>query len=322
MIQVKVYQELQELIGGTPIVKLHGFKEKFNIGADIFAKLEFLNPAGSIKDRVALEMILDAEEKKLLRPDSVIIEPTSGNTGIGLAAIAASKGYRIILTMPESMSVERRILLKAYGAEIVLTPANLGMSGAIKKARELADSIEHSFIPGQFTNLANPQSHYKTTGPEIWEDMKGDVDILIAGIGTGGTISGAGRFLKEKNPNIKIISVEPSGSPLLSKDSVGTHKLQGIGAGFVPFTLDINIYDEIIAVSDKDAYESSRLIAKEDGNWVGISAGAALHAAKIVGSRFENKNKKIVVIIPDGGGKYLSTGLFDGGEANEWQDWN
>lgn len=317
MILVKVYQELKDLIGNTPIVKLNGFKKKFNIGAQLFAKLEFLNPAGSIKDRVALEMILDAEEKKLLRPDSVIIEPTSGNTGIGLAAIAASRGYKIILTMPESMSIERRILLKAYGAEIVLTDPKLGMSGAIRRARELAEEIEHSFIPGQFTNLANPKSHYKTTGPEIWEEMSGDIDILIAGIGTGGTITGAGKYLKERNPNIKIIGVEPSGSPLLSKGVVGTHKLQGIGAGFVPMTLDINIFDEIIAVSDNDAYSSSRAIAREDGILVGISAGAALYAAKVVGSRFENKNKKIVIIIPDGGGKYLSTGLFDGGDLDE-----
>ena len=314
---MNVYQELEELIGHTPLVELKGFDETNGISAKIFAKLEILNPAGSIKDRVALEMIKDAEEKKLLRPDSVIIDPTSGNTGIGLAALAASKGYRIILTMPESMSIERVVLLKAYGAEVVLTPEAQGMSGAIKKARELAQSIEHSFIPGQFTNLANPLSHYKTTGPEIWNDLSGDVDILISGIGTGGTISGAGKYLKEKNPNIKIIGVEPLGSPLLSKGKIGPHKLQGIGAGFVPITLDINIYDEVIAVSDNDAFKSARSVAKNDGVLVGISAGAALHAAKIVGSKYENRNKKIVVIIPDGGGKYLSTGLFDGGDGIE-----
>ncbi len=314
---MKVYQELAELIGNTPMVKLNGFEEKLNIGAQIFAKLEYLNPAGSIKDRVALEMILDAEQKKLLHEGSVIIEPTSGNTGIGLASIGASRGYRVILTMPESMSVERILLLKAYGAEVVLTKASEGMKGAIKKARELAEEIPNSFIPGQFTNLSNPLSHYKTTGPEIYEALSGKVDILIAGIGTGGTISGAGKFLREKNNNIKIIGVEPFGSPLLSKGKIGVHKLQGIGAGFVPITLDIDIYDEILAIKDSDAFKAAREVALYDGVLVGISSGAVLEAAKIVGQRPINKNKRIAVILPDGGAKYLSTGLFDGGDLGE-----
>ena len=314
---MKVYQELAELIGNTPMVKLNGFEEKLNIGAQIFAKLEYLNPAGSIKDRVALEMILDAEQKKLLHEGSVIIEPTSGNTGIGLASIGASRGYRVILTMPESMSVERILLLKAYGAEVVLTKASEGMKGAIKKARELAEEIPNSFIPGQFTNLSNPLSHYKTTGPEIYEALSGKVDILIAGIGTGGTISGTGKFLREKNNNIKIIGVEPFGSPLLSKGKIGVHKLQGIGAGFVPITLDIDIYDEILAIKDSDAFKAAREVALYDGVLVGISSGAVLEAAKIVGQRPINKNKRIAVILPDGGAKYLSTGLFDGGDLGE-----
>lgn len=314
---MKVYQELAELIGNTPMVKLNGFEEKLNIGAQIFAKLEYLNPAGSIKDRVALEMILDAEQKKLLHEGSVIIEPTSGNTGIGLASIGASRGYRVILTMPESMSVERILLLKAYGAEVVLTKASDGMKGAIKKARELAEEIPNSFIPGQFTNLSNPLSHYKTTGPEIYEALSGKVDILIAGIGTGGTISGAGKFLRERNNNIKIIGVEPFGSPLLSKGKIGVHKLQGIGAGFVPITLDIDIYDEILAIKDSDAFKAAREVALYDGVLVGISSGAVLEAAKIVGQRPINKNKRIAVILPDGGAKYLSTGLFDGGDLGE-----
>jgi cysteine synthase A len=308
---MKVYQELSELIGNTPIVRLKGYEAKLNIRGNIFAKLEYLNPAGSIKDRIALEMILDAEKKKLLKKDSVIIEPTSGNTGIGLAAIGASKGYRVILTMPESMSVERILLLKAYGAEIVLTKASEGMKGAIKKALELAKEIPHSFIPGQFTNLSNPLAHYKTTGPEIFKSLSGRVDILIAGIGTGGTISGVGKYLKEKNPRIKIIGVEPLGSPLLSKGTIGTHKLQGIGAGFLPITLDVNVYDEILAIADEDAFRAAKQVALSDGVLVGISSGAALEAAKIVGQRLENKNKRIVVILPDGGAKYLSTGLFD-----------
>ncbi len=314
---MKVYQELAELIGNTPMVKLNGFEEKLNIGAQIFAKLEYLNPAGSIKDRVALEMILDAEQKKLLHEGSVIIEPTSGNTGIGLASIGASRGYRVILTMPESMSVERILLLKAYGAEVVLTKASEGMKGAIKKARELAEEIPNSFIPGQFINLSNPISHYITTGLEIYEDLSGKVDILIAGIGTGGTISGAGKFLREKNNNIKIIGVEPFGSPLLSKGKIGVHKLQGIGAGFVPITLDIDIYDEILAIKDNDAFKAAREVALYDGVLVGISSGAVLEAAKIVGQRPINKNKRIAVILPDGGAKYLSTGLFDGGDLGE-----
>ena len=255
--------------------------------------------------------IKDAESKKLLVSDSVIIEPTSGNTGIGLAALAAARGYKIILTMPENMSIERVKLLQAYGAEIVLTDAKLGMKGAIQKARELAKEIPHSFIPGQFTNLANPLAHYKTTGPEIWTDLAGAIDIFIAGIGTGGTISGVGKYLKERNPDVKIIGVEPLYSPVLSKGKSGSHKLHGLGAGFVPITLDMDIYDEVIPVSELDSYRAARDVAKIDGVLIGISSGAALHAAKIVGKRIENKGKNIVVLLPDGGGKYLSTPLFE-----------
>lgn len=308
---MRVFQGLSSLIGHTPLVDLKGFKTKYNLGAKILAKLEYFNPAGSVKDRIALEMIKDAEKKKLLVSDSVIIEPTSGNTGIGLAAIAASLGYRIILTMPENMSIERVKLLKAYGAEVVLTPENLGMKGAIKKARELAADIPHSFIPGQFSNLANPQAHYKTTGPEIWNDTSGVVDILISGIGTGGTLSGVGKYLKERNPDIKIIGVEPKDSPILTKGKSGKHNIQGLGAGFIPITLDMSIYDEIIDVDTVDAYQAARDVAKVDGVLVGISSGAALYAAKIVGKRLESKGKNIVVLLPDGGAKYLSTPLFD-----------
>lgn len=308
---MKVFQGLASLIGNTPLVELKGFKSKHNLGAKVLSKIEFFNPSGSVKDRIALEMIRDAEEKKLLVKGSVIIEPTSGNTGIGLAALGASKGYEVILTMPDSMSFERIQLLKAYGAKVVLTDSKLGMKGAIKKARELAEEIPHSFIPGQFSNLANPLAHYKTTGPEIWKDTSGKVDIFIAGVGTGGTITGVGKYLKEKNPNIKIIAVEPSKSPILTKGKAGSHNLQGIGAGFIPITFDIDIYDEVIDVAESDAYLASRDVAITDGVLVGISSGAVLHAAKIIGKRLENKDKNIVVLLPDGGSKYLSTELFE-----------
>lgn len=308
---MKVFQGLSQLIGHTPLVELKGFKNKYNLGTKILSKVEFFNPGGSVKDRIALEMIKDAEEKKLLVKDSVIIEPTSGNTGIGLAALAASRGYKAILTMPDSMSYERIRLLKAYGATVVLTDSKLGMKGAIKKARELAEETPHSFIPGQFSNLSNPQAHYKTTGPEIWNDTSGMVDIFIAGVGTGGTITGVGKYLKEKNPDIKIIAVEPKDSPVLTKGVSGSHNLQGIGAGFIPITFDINVYDEVIDVSDEDAYNAARDVAKLDGVLVGISSGAVLHAAKVVGKRIENKGKHIVVLLPDGGSKYLSTKLYE-----------
>lgn len=308
---MRVYRNLATLVGKTPIVELIGLENKYNLNAKILAKLEYFNPAGSVKDRVALEMIRDAEEKKLLIPGSVIIEPTSGNTGIGLAALAASKGYKVILVMPDSMSVERISLLKAYGAEIVLTPGALGMKGAIKKVRELADSIPHSFIPGQFTNPSNPLAHYKTTAPEIWNDTAGKIDVFIAGVGTGGTISGVGKYLKEKNPDIKIIAVEPADSPVLSEGKSGPHKLQGIGAGFIPMTLDMTILDEVIKVTTDEAFESAREAAKTDGVLGGISAGAAIYAAKVVAKRNEFRGKSIVVLIPDGGGRYLSTPLYN-----------
>lgn len=308
---MRVYRNLATLVGKTPIVELIGLENKYNLNAKILAKLEYFNPAGSVKDRVALEMIKDAEEKKLLIPGSVIIEPTSGNTGIGLAALAASKGYKVILVMPDSMSVERISLLKAYGAEIVLTPGALGMKGAIKKVRELADSIPHSFIPGQFTNPSNPLAHYKTTAPEIWNDTAGKIDVFIAGVGTGGTISGVGKYLKEKNPDIKIIAVEPSDSPVLSEGKSGPHRLQGIGAGFIPMTLDMTIFDEVIKVTTDEAFESAREAAKTDGVLGGISAGAAIYAAKVVAKRNEFRGKSIVVLIPDGGGRYLSTPLYN-----------
>lgn len=308
---MRVYRNLATLVGKTPIVELIGLENKYNLNAKILAKLEYFNPAGSVKDRVALEMIRDAEGKKLLVPGSVIIEPTSGNTGIGLAALAASKGYKVILVMPDSMSIERISLLKAYGAEIVLTPGSLGMKGAIKKVRELADSIPHSFIPGQFTNPSNPLAHYKTTAPEIWNDTAGKIDVFIAGVGTGGTISGVGKYLKEKNPDIKIIAVEPSDSPVLSEGKSGPHKLQGIGAGFIPMTLDMTIFDEVIKVTTDEAFESAREAAKTDGVLGGISAGAAIYAAKVVAKRNEFRGKSIVVLIPDGGGRYLSTPLYN-----------
>ena len=307
---MKIYEKITDLIGKTPILKLSNFSAEHNLETPILAKLEYFNPAGSVKDRVALAMLDDAQAKGLLTPNSVIIEPTSGNTGIGLAAVAASRGYKVILTMPETMSVERRNLLKAYGAEIVLTEGSKGMSGAIEKAEELAKSTPNSFIAGQFVNPANPDAHYRTTGPEIWEDTEGKIDIFVAGAGTGGTISGTGKFLKEKNPDIKIVAVEPYGSPVLSKGVAGPHKLQGIGAGFIPETLDTKIYDEVIAVKDEDAFEAGRMIAKKEGFLVGISSGAALYAACELAKREENKGKIIVALLPDTGDRYLSTEMF------------
>lgn len=307
---MKIYEKITDLIGKTPILRLSNFSAEHNIETPILAKLEYFNPAGSVKDRVALAMLDDAQAKGLLTPNSVIIEPTSGNTGIGLAAVAASRGYKVILTMPETMSVERRSLLKAYGAEIVLTEGSKGMSGAIEKAEELAKSTPNSFIAGQFVNHANPDAHYRTTGPEIWEDTEGKIDIFVAGAGTGGTISGTGKFLKEKNPDIKIVAVEPYGSPVLSKGVAGPHKLQGIGAGFIPETLDTKIYDEVIAVKDEDAFEAGRMIAKKEGFLVGISSGAALYAACELAKRDENKGKIIVALLPDTGDRYLSTEMF------------
>lgn len=307
---MKVYQNITELIGRTPLLELKNYTAKEAYKARIFAKLEYFNPAGSVKDRIAYAMIADAEEKHLLKPDSVIIEPTSGNTGIGLAAVAASKGYRIILTMPETMSVERRNLLKAYGAEVILTDGAKGMKGAIEKAQELAAQTPHSFIPGQFTNDANPKAHRETTGPEIWKDTDGRVDIFVAGVGTGGTLSGVGEYLKAQNPDIKIVAVEPAGSPVLSKGTAGAHKIQGIGAGFVPNTLNVDIYDEIITVENEDAFETGRAIAKSDGVLCGISSGAAVYAAGVLAGRPENKGKIIVALLPDTGERYLSTPIY------------
>ncbi len=302
--------DLTQLIGGTPLLELSNYEKKNGLKAKIIAKLEYFNPAGSVKDRIAKAMIEDAENKGLLKEGSVIIEPTSGNTGIGLAAVAAAKGYRTILTMPETMSVERRNLLKAYGAEVVLTEGAKGMKGAIEKADRLAEEIEGSFIPGQFVNPANPAVHKATTGPEIWEDTDGNVDILVAGVGTGGTVTGTGEFLKSKNSNIKVVAVEPASSPVLSKGQSGPHKIQGIGAGFVPDTLNTSVYDEVIAVSDSDAFKTGNAIAKNDGVLVGISAGAAVYAATVLAKRPENEGKTIVVILPDTGDRYLSTPLF------------
>ena len=307
---MKIYKSVSELVGKTPLLQADGFAKKVGAGATIYAKLEYLNPTGSVKDRVAKAMIEDAEASGKLKKGSVIIEPTSGNTGIGLAAIAASKGYKIILTMPETMSVERRNILKAYGAEIVLTEGAKGMKGAIEKAAELAANTPDSFIPGQFVNPANPRAHFLTTGPEIYSDLGGDIDIFIASVGTGGTLSGTGKYLKSKNPNIKVIAVEPQGSPVLSEGRAGAHKIQGIGAGFVPQTLDTSIYDEVIAVSDDDAFKYSRLFALSEGISVGISSGAALCAAVKTALCKENASKKIAVILPDGGDRYYSTPLF------------
>ena len=305
-----ISKTLTDLIGKTPLLELSNFEKNHNLNAKLIAKLEYFNPAGSVKDRVGKAMIDDAEAKGLLKKGSVIIEPTSGNTGIGLASVAAARGYRVILTMPETMSVERRNLLKAYGAEIVLTEGAKGMKGAIAKANELAKEITNSFIPGQFENPANPAIHFKTTGPEIWEDTDGKVDILVSGIGTGGTITGAGEFLKSKNPNVKVIAVEPSDSPVLSKGTAGPHKIQGIGAGFIPDTLKTSVYDEIITVESDDAFATGKEIARSEGLLVGISSGAAIWAAAEVAKREENKGKNIVVILPDTGERYLSTPMF------------
>lgn len=305
-----IYKSVTELIGKTPLLELVNFSAAAGAGATILAKLEYFNPAGSVKDRVAKAMIADAEQRGVLQEGSVIIEPTSGNTGIGLASVAAAHGYRVILTMPETMSVERRNLLKAYGAELVLTDGKLGMKGAIAKANELAAQMEHAFIPGQFENPANPKAHLETTGPEIWADTDGKVDLFVAGIGTGGTLTGVGTYLKEKNPAVKIVGVEPKNSPILSEGHAGPHGLQGIGAGFVPDVLDTKIYDEIITVVEDDAYRAARLIAEREGILVGISSGAAAHAALTLAKRPENAGKTIVVLLPDTGDRYLSTPLF------------
>ena len=307
---MKVYGSVTELIGNTPLVELKNYEKKHDLKATILAKLEYFNPAGSVKDRIAKAMIEDAEAKGLLKPGATIIEPTSGNTGIGLASIAAAKGYRLILTMPETMSVERRNLLKAYGAELVLTEGSKGMKGAIEKANELAEEIPNSFIPGQFVNPANPKAHFTTTGPEIWNDTDGKVDIFVAGIGTGGTVSGIGGFLKSKNPSIKVVGLEPAGSPFLSKGITGPHKLQGIGAGFKPDTLNTSILDEIITIENDDAFAAGKAIARTEGILVGITSGAAVHAATILAQRPENAGKVIVALLPDTGDRYLSTPLF------------
>ena len=307
---MKAYEKITDLIGGTPLLKLTNYSEQKELEATIYAKLEYFNPAGSVKDRIAKAMIDDAEEKGILKPDSVIIEPTSGNTGIGLAAVAASRGYRVILTMPETMSIERRNLLKAYGAELVLTDGAKGMKGAIAKAQELAEETPNSFIPSQFTNTANPAVHRRTTGPEIWKDTDGKVDIFVAGVGTGGTVSGVGEYLKSQNPNVKVVAVEPAGSPVLSKGTPGPHKIQGIGAGFVPDTLNTKIYDEIITVENENAFETGRILARKEGLLVGISSGAAVYAAAELAKRPENKGKIIVALLPDTGERYLSTPMF------------
>lgn len=304
-------ENIAELIGNTPLVRLNAYGRNRGLKAEIIAKLEWFNPGGSVKDRIALYMIRDAEKKGLLKKDSVIIEPTSGNTGIGLAAVAASKGYRTIIVMPDTMSVERQNILKAYGAEVILTDGKGGMKASIAKAKELASSIPHSFIPGQFTSSSNPKAHYETTGPEIWRDTGRQVDFLIAGVGTGGTLSGAGKYLKEVNPDIKIIAVEPKDSPLLSQGTTGSHRLQGLGAGFIPLTLDTEIYDEVLAVTTDEAFNASNRLAKEEGILAGISSGAALYAAEVIAKRTENRGKRIVVILPDNGDRYLSTELYE-----------
>lgn len=307
---MKVYEKITDLIGGTPLLKLNNYVADEELGATVLGKLEYFNPAGSVKDRIARAMIDDAEQSGVLKPGAVIIEPTSGNTGIGLASVAASRGYKIILTMPETMSVERRNLLKAYGAELVLTDGGKGMKGAIEKAQQLADETPGSFIPSQFTNPANPAVHKATTSPEIWNDTEGKVDIFVAGVGTGGTLSGVGEYLKSQNPDVKVVAVEPAGSPVLSKGTPGPHKIQGIGAGFVPETLNTDIYDEIIAVENDDAFATGRKLARKGGVLVGISSGAAAFAAAELAKRPENKGKVIVALLPDTGERYLSTPMF------------
>lgn len=308
---MKIYKSVSELVGNTPLLRLSRMEKKENVPAVLLAKLELFNPAGSVKDRIAKAMIEDAEKSGLLKKGSVIIEPTSGNTGIGLASAAAAKGYDIIITMPETMSVERRNLIKAYGAKVILTEGAKGMKGAIAKAEEIAKETPGSFMPQQFSNKANPKAHYESTGPEIWNDIDGNVDIFIAGVGTGGTVTGIGKYLKEKNPAIKIVAVEPAASPVLSKGTPGPHKIQGIGAGFIPDTLNTDIYDEVIAIEDDEAFKTGREIAKTEGILVGISSGAAVAAAIKLSKRPENKGKNIVILLPDTGDRYLSTALFN-----------
>lgn len=307
----KIYTSMDQMIGRTPLLELCRIQQQLGLEARVLAKLEYLNPAGSVKDRAALSMIRDAEQKGLLKEGSVIVEPTSGNTGIGLAAVAAAHGYRVVIVMPETMSLERRQLMRAYGAELVLTEGSKGMSGAVEKAQQLVQQIPGAFLAGQFTNPANPQAHFETTGPEIWQDTEGHVDVFVAGVGTGGTITGVGRYLKSQDPAVRIVGVEPAASPLLSKGTAGPHKIQGIGANFVPQVLDTAIYDELLAVTDQDAFAAGRLMARTEGVLVGISSGAALWAAVELAKRPENRGKTIVTLLPDTGDRYLSTGMFD-----------
>lgn len=307
----KIYTSMDQMIGRTPLLELCRIQQQLGLEARVLAKLEYLNPAGSVKDRAALSMIRDAEQKGLLKEGTVIVEPTSGNTGIGLAAVAAARGYRVVIVMPETMSLERRQLMRAYGAELVLTEGSKGMSGAVEKAQQLVQQIPGAFLAGQFTNPANPQAHFETTGPEIWQDTEGHVDVFVAGVGTGGTITGVGRYLKSQDPAVRIVGVEPAASPLLSKGTAGPHKIQGIGANFVPQVLDTAIYDELLAVTDQDAFAAGRLMARTEGVLVGISSGAALWAAVELAKRPENRGKTIVTLLPDTGDRYLSTGMFD-----------
>ncbi|WP_373738223.1 cysteine synthase A [Jeotgalibaca porci] len=306
----KVYTSLDQIVGKTPLLELQKVKEILSLKGNVVAKLEYFNPAGSVKDRIAKAMINDAEKRGVLKPGGIIIEPTSGNTGIGLASVAAARGYKTILVMPETMSIERRKLMKGYGAEIVLTPGDQGISGSIEKAKEMVKEHENAFMPDQFSNPANPKVHYETTGPEIWEDTDGEIDIFVSGVGTGGTISGAGKYLKEKNPDIKVVAVEPAGSPVLSKGEKGPHKIQGIGTGFIPKTLNTDIYDEVLTVTNEEAYETARNLGGQEGVFVGISSGAALHAAYELAKRSENEGKRIVVLLPDSGDRYLSIEKF------------